>query len=87
MATLAALVQGGKTVHLVLQAPESPTHINQVLRAATSDAPEGGGVWLPGVSRTWWGDRMGCVTRCLGDIPPGVHGHDPATSFCYETIC
>lgn len=85
--TMQAFVDQGKTVHLVLQAPEVPTHINHMLRRAEvpSAAPEG--LWLAGVPRAWWRARMAPVMENLDDIPAGVHIHDPAATFCDETDC
>jgi len=79
-----ALIAAGKTVHVVIQAPEAPAHINQMLRAAGANAQ---GYALPGVPRAWWDNRIGYVTARRDQIPDSVHVHDPADSFCDATQC
>ena len=83
VATLQALVDHGKTVHLVLQAPEVPAHINQMIRLADPQAK----TKLAGVSLPWWEARMGYARKHLAGIPKAVHIHDPAAMFCDQTTC
>ncbi len=82
MRALQTLVDAGKNVVLVLQAPELPMSMETLIyHSSGGDAP------LPGVSRDWWAERTAYVQQRLGDIPAGVITIDPADSFCDRTTC
>ncbi|WP_187431392.1 hypothetical protein ROLI_045250 (plasmid) [Roseobacter fucihabitans] len=85
--TIQAFVDRGKTVHLVLQAPEVPADIKQMVRRAGSEAIAKENFGLAGVPRSWWEARMAYVTQRLGDIPAAVQIHDPADTFCDAATC
>ncbi|GIT89295.1 acyltransferase family protein [Roseobacter sp. OBYS 0001] len=87
VAMMQALVDHGKTVHLVLQAPEVPAHINQMVRRAGPGAGAPNKLSLAGVPRAWWEARMAYVLQRLDDIPDAVHIHDPAATFCDTSHC
>lgn len=82
MKALQTLVDAGKNVVLVLQAPELPMSMDTLIyQSSGGDGP------LPGVSRDWWAERAAYVQQRLGDIPAGVITIDPADSFCDRTTC
>ena len=87
VATLQAFVDQGKTVHLVLQAPEVPAHIKQMVRRAGAQSATQDKLGLAGVPRSWWDARMAYVTARLEDIPAAVHIHNPADMFCDAVTC
>ncbi|ABI93463.1 acyltransferase (plasmid) [Roseobacter denitrificans] len=87
VSTLQALVDRGKTVHLVLQAPEVPADIKQMVRRAGPGAVAPDKLSLAGVPRAWWAARMAYVTARLEDIPAAVRIHNPADMFCDAVTC
>ena len=75
-------VDNGKKVVLVLQAPELPVPVEDLL--LKSQNPLGK---VNGVSRDWWNQRSGFVRQHLFDIPKEVLVIDPAEIFCNEKNC
>lgn len=80
--TLHYFVSQGKNVVLVLQAPELPKTIEELVLKSTDAKGE-----VIGVSRPWWNERSKYVTMRLNEIPKQVIIVDPARFFCNETHC
>jgi hypothetical protein len=76
------LVESGKKVVLVLQAPELPERMEGLIYDPMSAHAN-----LPGLSREWWSRRSAYVRQHLQEIPAGVMIVDPANSFCDEAVC
>lgn len=70
----------GKNVILLLQPPELPRNIQDLI--AKHDSPT-----ILGVSRDWWNRRSAYVTAHLGDIPAGVTVIDPTPLLCDASQC
>lgn len=81
--TLALLVAAGKRVYLVLQAPELPRHINEILYTMTKHDQSAGA----GVPRSWWEARTALVDQRRHEIPAEVTVIDPTDLFCDDTVC
>lgn len=79
--TLRRLVDAGKRVFLVLQAPELPKSVKSLVLRDTR------AYRVPGVSTRWWGQRSAYVRDRLSDVPPGVIVVDPAPLFCEVEVC
>jgi len=76
------LVEHGKHVRLVLQAPELPKQVDAlILRATDPQAP------IDGVSRAWWDRRSAWVQARLAELPANVKVIDPAATFCTARSC
>lgn len=75
-------VQAGKKVTLVLQAPEVPKRIDELIWR-DEDSPEN----IDGVNRSWWNQRSAYVQSRLDQIPDQVLVIDPASLFCDQEIC
>jgi hypothetical protein len=76
------LVASGKKVVLVLQAPELPGKMEDLIYDDVATNAH-----IPGLSRDWWISRNAYVRQHLEEIPSGVMIVDPANSFCDEAIC
>ncbi|MGH6917756.1 MAG: SGNH hydrolase domain-containing protein, partial [Geminicoccaceae bacterium] len=76
------LAEAGKKVVLVLQAPELPQEIENLIYQ-----PVAASTSIAGVPRDWWAERTAYVQQHLGEIPAGVMIVDPADLFCDETNC
>ena len=75
------LLAQGKEVYALLQAPELPTRIDELVRRAV-DPTE-----VPGVTRDWWDARSAYVAARLSELPPEVTVLDPASLFCDSNRC
>jgi len=71
----------GKTVYLVLQAPELPKPVKSLLYRS------GGSMPIEGVSRDWAVQRASFVHSRLSELPAGVRVIDPTPLFCDQTHC
>lgn len=77
------LSREGKRVTVVLQAPEIPKHIsNLVFRSGAGSQSE-----IPGVARDWWSRRSAFVIGRLADLDPSIVIVDPAEEFCSGLQC
>lgn len=76
------LLKNGKSVILVLQAPELPMPVGKLLFSGALHESE-----LPGVSRKWWDARSHWVMSRLNQIPNGVKIVDPAGLLCTKEKC
>jgi len=83
---LEMLIENGKNVYLVLQAPELPRHINVFLKESLYNK-DGIITDIKGVDRDWWGKRTEYITEHIGQIPSQVHIIDPADLFCEGGDC
>ena len=81
--TLKALRDAGKQVVLVLQAPELPRPMEQLIYNEEMD--EKGR--LAGVPRSWWAARNRYVETHLTGVPAGVIVMDLARLMCDERTC
>ena len=81
LSLLRELVEQGKEVYAVLQAPELPKRIDELVRRA------GNATEVPGVARQWWDARSAYVTVRLSELPRGVTVVDPASLFCDAQRC
>ncbi|BDW97430.1 hypothetical protein MACH10_31150 [Thalassospira tepidiphila] len=71
-----------KKVILVLQAPETPTDVqNLILEAPVEDGN------VKGVTVDWWLRRSAFVRNGLKQIPDDVIVFDPASLFCAAEYC
>ena len=76
------LVAGGKRVVLVLQAPELPRDVRElVFRGQLSGAD------IRGVPRIWWEKRNAFVGAHLGEFAAAVEVIDPSRLFCAPDWC
>jgi peptidoglycan/LPS O-acetylase OafA/YrhL len=76
------LVSSGKKVILVLQSPELPESIeNLILSKNYSDG------LIIGVKRKWWDQRSNYSKNRLNEIPKEVHVFDPTNVFCDLENC
>ncbi|NEX64139.1 acyltransferase family protein [Noviherbaspirillum galbum] len=82
LAVLRRFQYGGKQVVLVIQAPELPRRIDQLVMRAAHPAAS-----VAGVSRSWWDKRNHYVMSRLDQVPPGVKVIDPAALFCDRQTC
>ena len=74
--------QSGKRVIVVLQAPELPRPIEQLIfRLGQINET------IPGVTRAWWNERSKFVYTHLKELSPRVIVIDPATMLCDATDC
>lgn len=80
---LKALVEGGKNVYLVLQAPALRTDVNQLIRLV----PENRNANVEGVSSARWKQQHKFVTFNLRDIPKEVKVINPSDLFCDQQSC
>eukprot|EP00998_Keelungia_sp_KM082_P001830 NODE_121_length_2601_cov_58.040420_g117_i0.p1 GENE.NODE_121_length_2601_cov_58.040420_g117_i0~~NODE_121_length_2601_cov_58.040420_g117_i0.p1 ORF type:complete len:636 (+),score=1.48 NODE_121_length_2601_cov_58.040420_g117_i0:367-2274(+) len=71
-----------KTVILVLQAPELPTDIQNLILRDYASAD-----YIKGVSVDWWQRRSAFVLNELEDIPGDVFVFDPSELFCDDVDC
>jgi len=79
---LEALRSAGKRVVLVLQVPELPAAVGQVIfRSDISSGP------IRGLARPWWDVRRAFVLSRLDDLPAGVQVFDPTDIFCDAQWC
>ena len=75
------LAGSGRKVVLVVQPPELPLHIEDLIETA----PEGGAV--AGLSRAEWESRLAAFTARIAELPPEVRIVDPADLFCDAQLC
>jgi peptidoglycan/LPS O-acetylase OafA/YrhL len=75
-------VAAGKTVVLVLQAPEIRKDVSQLILARRFAAED-----IEGISREWWDRRTAFVRARLHQIPPEILVVDPADLFCDRKSC
>lgn len=80
-AMLRRLVDADKRVVLVLQAPELPRHVHDLVLAERQPGD------IKGVTRDWWRRRSAFWFEHVGDIPAGVIVVDPADAFCDAVDC
>jgi peptidoglycan/LPS O-acetylase OafA/YrhL len=79
---LQEFLAAGKTVVLVLQAPELPDRMEALIYdPAAKDS------FVQGPPRDWWTERTAFLRQHLREIPGGVMIVDPADWFCDEAIC
>lgn len=72
----------GKSVVLVLQAPEIPTDVqNLILNKPVEEN------FVKGVTVDWWLRRSAFVKDALSQIPKDVFVFDPTLIFCVEEQC
>jgi peptidoglycan/LPS O-acetylase OafA/YrhL len=77
-----ALDRAGKRVIVVLQAPELPRPIEQLIfRLGQINST------IPGVTREWWNKRNEFVYTHLKDLPANVEVIDPADLLCNTEVC
>jgi peptidoglycan/LPS O-acetylase OafA/YrhL len=79
---LERFVETGKTVFLVLQAPEAPKRVEELVFRARSHPGR-----IAGASRRWWDARSSFVTARLDQFPGEVTIVDPASLFCDSETC
>lgn len=79
---LESLKKAGKDVILVLQAPELPMLVENLI-ADSGEHPSK----IAGVDRSWWQKRTRYVANRLSEIPTGVKIIDPADIFCNKNSC
>jgi peptidoglycan/LPS O-acetylase OafA/YrhL len=82
VAMLRMFVAKDKKVFLVLQAPELPKPINQLVMKAAHPLKE-----IPGVSGAWWRERSSFVAARMSQIPGDVEIIDPVSLFCHDGQC
>jgi lysophospholipase L1-like esterase len=76
------LLNHGKKVVLVLQAPELPKTLDALLlRASDPFGP------VAGVSLNWWKKRNQFISERMNQIPKDVVVVDPAELFCTQVEC
>ncbi len=75
-------VRSGKQVVLILQAPELPQRIHNLVYS--SNDPLGA---IRGVSTKWWNERSKFLVSRIGEIPEGVIILDPASLLCDVDYC
>lgn len=80
---LKALVEGGKNVHLVLQAPALRADVNQLIRFV----PENENANVEGISLAQWKQQHKFVMDNLREIPSEVKVIDPSDLFCDKQSC
>lgn len=80
--TLAALVDQGKEVMLMLQAPEPPTHIGNLLFASQENLS-----LVKGVPFYWWSMRNGYVWAKISELPTSIKIIDPSDILCDKVYC
>jgi peptidoglycan/LPS O-acetylase OafA/YrhL len=76
------LINKNKKVFLVLQAPELPQSIDNLI--IKSHHPLGK---ITGVSRAWWNERSNYCMKRIYQVPRNVTIIDPAIAFCDENQC
>jgi peptidoglycan/LPS O-acetylase OafA/YrhL len=76
------LVKHGKRVVLVLQAPQLPKHVNDLLFRAADPTRD-----VLGMQRKRWDERADFVSRRLGELPSEVKIVDPAEVLCGDVNC
>jgi peptidoglycan/LPS O-acetylase OafA/YrhL len=77
---IAALRAAGKTVAVVLQAPELPAPMRDL-------AMRGGGARIQGLDLAQWEARRATVSARMQDLPPNAAIIDPAEVFCASAGC
>jgi hypothetical protein len=80
--TLKTLISAGKTVILVLQAPELKRPISEIIYLESTESDS-----MDSVSAKWWQQRNSFVSERLNEIPEGVKVIDPAEIFCNSVRC
>jgi peptidoglycan/LPS O-acetylase OafA/YrhL len=76
------LVAQGKSVHLVLQAPELPEPIDKTIFKSSQLTGT-----IKGVTKAWWTQRSKFVSDHSDQIPKSVQITDPAEVFCPSNTC
>jgi len=82
VATLQHFLDHGKNVVLVLQAPELPKRIDEMIMRSKQPLSV-----VAGASREWWDLRTRYVREHLRDIPAAVKIVDPTGMFCDIRRC
>jgi peptidoglycan/LPS O-acetylase OafA/YrhL len=82
VAMLRMFVAKNKKVILVLQAPELPKPIGQLVMKTAHPS-----LGISGVSGAWWKERSSFVSARIGEIPGKVEVIDPFLLFCHEDQC
>lgn len=80
--TLNELKAMGKNVIVLLQAPEPPTHIDNLLFTHQEDLNR-----VKGVPRAWWEQRNAYVNAHLNELPDLQEVIDPTPMLCDEKYC
>lgn len=81
LGVLKRFVAAGKHVTLVLQAPELPRPVSNLVLRHSRPAR------VPGVDVAWWNERSAFVRARLQEVPPAVDIVDPAAMFCDVRYC
>lgn len=76
-----ALREAQKNVFLILQAPELPTSVENLIVRDKNPST------IVGVTRGWWEVRTQFVTERLYEVPDGVQVIDPSSLFCDDDNC
>ena len=71
-----------KNVYFVVQPPELPEHIEDIVFWENKDS-----IRVKGFKRSWWNKRNAFVTERLKDIPELVKIVDTTNIFCDEAYC
>ncbi|RCW76542.1 peptidoglycan/LPS O-acetylase OafA/YrhL [Pseudorhodoferax soli] len=82
VAALQVFLDHGKNVVLVLQAPELPKRIDEMIMRSREPLAV-----VSGISREWWDLRTRYVREHLSDIPAAVKIVDPTALFCDALRC
>jgi peptidoglycan/LPS O-acetylase OafA/YrhL len=77
-----AFVEAGKKAVVVLQAPELPQKMEELIYEPMPD-----GTSIAGLPRDWWVKRTDYVRQHLREMPAGVTIIDPADLFCDQIVC
>ncbi|MCP5185190.1 MAG: acyltransferase [Pseudomonadales bacterium] len=81
VALLSRLEAAGKQVVYVMQAPELPDSIQELIFHARDPRT------VKGVSRDWWTQRTAFVDQRISQIPDGILIVNPADRFCDQRQC
>lgn len=79
---LQSLVAANKNVILVLQAPELPKRLEDLVFRDQSSQDD-----INGVTKDWWMERTAFVRSRLNEIPRAVTVIDPMDIFCNGEMC
>jgi peptidoglycan/LPS O-acetylase OafA/YrhL len=84
LAIVRRLVEAGKRVYLVLQAPMLERHVGHYVRAIDLDDDLN---FVAGVDRQRWDRSIAQLRDRLDELPKGVTVVDPAELFCNKDVC
>jgi peptidoglycan/LPS O-acetylase OafA/YrhL len=82
LGTINRFERSGKNVILVLQAPETPMDVQNLIVGTPVE-----GDAVKGVSADWWERRSDFVRSSLSQLPDDVTVFDPASVFCADESC